>query len=78
MPRSGDPFDVSNPAWLPAERQIALFKAGLLSPVDILNAQIARIERHGAALNAITYEHFDEALGAAREADVIALARRVR
>ncbi|MEA2879201.1 MAG: amidase [Hyphomicrobiales bacterium] len=56
-------------AWLSAQHQLNLFRSGSLSPVDVLTAQIARIERHGAALNALTYDHFDEALKAARESE---------
>ena len=57
--------DLSDLGWLSAQRQIELFRAGTLSPVDVLKTQIMRIERYGAALNAVTHEHFDEALKAA-------------
>lgn len=39
-------------AYLPASEQIQRFKAGTLSPVDVLEAQIRRIERHNGPLNA--------------------------
>src|SRR4051812_41317149 len=55
---------------LSAEHQLALFRAGKLSPFDVLQAQIARIGRHGAALNAVTFGHFDAALEAARESEL--------
>jgi Asp-tRNA(Asn)/Glu-tRNA(Gln) amidotransferase A subunit family amidase len=55
---------------LSAEQQRALFRQGTLSPVDVLRAQIARIDCDGAALNAITFRHFDTALEAARESEL--------
>jgi amidase len=56
-------------AWLSAQQQLNLFRSGSLSPVEVLKAQIARIEQHGSALNALTYDHFDEALEAARASE---------
>ena len=55
--------------YLPAYRQLELFRDKRLSPVDVLTAQIRRIERVGASVNAITYKHFDEAIAAARESE---------
>src|SRR4051794_31424218 len=54
---------------LPATEQRALFERGALSPVDVLEAQIAQIERNGAALNALTFAHFDSAREAARDSE---------
>ncbi|MGI9124118.1 MAG: amidase [Mycobacterium sp.] len=48
---------------------IALFTAGEASPVDLLNAQIARIEAFNGAVNCITDEHFDTALADARQSE---------
>ena len=73
-------------AYLSVAEQIKLFKAGTLSPVDVLEAQIARIRKYNGPLNvtgeeikefmaangqvnAITYEHFDQARKAAKEAE---------
>lgn len=73
-------------AYMPATEQIKRFKAGTLSPVDVLNAQIHQVKKYNGPLNttnkvlpdymnwngqvnAITYEHFDEAMKDAREAE---------
>jgi amidase len=56
-------------AWLSAVAQIASFQRGTLSPVDVLRAQIRRIEAEGHLLNAITFKHFKDALAAAEEAE---------
>lgn len=47
----------------------ALFSAGEVSPVDLLNAQIARIEAHNGAVNCITDSHFESALAEATESE---------
>ncbi len=77
---------VESPAYLPATEQIKLFKAGKLSPVDVLMAQIERIKelngplnvsndepkdfmKFNGEINAITYEHFEPAIKAAKEAE---------
>ena len=73
-------------AYLSATEQIRRFKAGTLSPVDVLKAQMDRIKRYNGPLNAsgrelkdfmafngkvnaITYEHFDQAMKAAKESE---------
>lgn len=73
-------------AFMPVEEQLRRFKAGTLSPVEVLEAQIARIEKYNGPLNttgdeirdfmnfngmvnAITYEHFNEARKAAKESE---------
>lgn len=53
-------------AYMPAEEAIKLFKAKKLSPVDVLKAQIRRIEALNSKVNCITYKHFDEAMEAAK------------
>jgi len=58
-----------NLAYLSATEQLDGFRNRVLSPVDVLRAQIDRIETRGAAINAITYKHFDPALDAAHEAE---------
>jgi Asp-tRNA(Asn)/Glu-tRNA(Gln) amidotransferase A subunit family amidase len=55
--------------YLPAHRQLELFREKRLSPVDVLTAQMLRIESVGPSINAITYQHFDQALAAARESE---------
>ncbi len=47
----------------------ALFKSGKASPVDLLNAQIKRIEALNPKINCITYKHFDQAMKEARESE---------
>jgi amidase len=56
-------------AWLSAVAQIAAFQRGTLSPVDVLTAQIGRIEAEGHILNAVTFTHFEDALTAAEKAE---------
>ena len=48
---------------------VALFKAGKASPVELLKAQIKRIESLNGKVNCITDEHFDEALKEARKSE---------
>jgi Asp-tRNA(Asn)/Glu-tRNA(Gln) amidotransferase A subunit family amidase len=54
---------------MPAHRQLELFRSKKLSPVEILKAQISRFEQ-AHKINAVTYEHFDEALQAARQSEL--------
>ncbi len=57
--------------YLPAVRQSELFRRRDLSPVEVLQAQIARAEAVEPKLNAFTDTFFDEALGQARAAEAI-------
>src|SRR4051812_43870656 len=52
-------------AYLPAHRQLELFGEKRLSPVDVLEAQISRIEAGSQLINAVTCRHFDGARTAA-------------
>ena len=56
-------------AYLPAHRQLELFRQGDLSPVDVLEAQILRIEAGSQSINAVTCRHFDAARSAAKESE---------
>jgi Asp-tRNA(Asn)/Glu-tRNA(Gln) amidotransferase A subunit family amidase len=56
-------------ACLPAHRQLELFRQKRLSPVDVLKAQIGRIEAGCQSINAVTCRHIDEALSAAKESE---------
>jgi amidase len=47
----------------------AMFRAGKASPVDLLKAQIKRVETLNAKVNCITYEHFDQALKEAHRSE---------
>ena len=57
----------SDPSYLPAAELLKRFRSGELSPVDVLEAQIKRIEGLNAEVNCITYKHYDEARTAAQE-----------
>ncbi|RBP11354.1 amidase [Roseiarcus fermentans] len=48
---------------------VALFKAGKVSPVDVLKAQIERIEALNPKVNCITDTHFDQALKEAQDSE---------
>jgi amidase len=64
VPGAGD-----RPEYLPARQLLESFRAKDLSPVEVLNAQIAQIEKHGDRINAFTHRHFEEAMKAARQSE---------
>src|ERR1700744_6526471 len=47
----------------------AMFRSGKASPVDLLKAQIKRIEALNPKINCITYKHFDEAMKDAQQSE---------
>jgi amidase len=55
--------------YLSATEARELFAAKQLSPVEVLEAQIAQIAARNAEVNCITYTHFDEARAGARESE---------
>ncbi len=55
--------------FLDAREALRLFRARELSPVDILEAQIARAGVVEGRVNALAFTFFDEALEAARRAE---------
>jgi Asp-tRNA(Asn)/Glu-tRNA(Gln) amidotransferase A subunit family amidase len=55
--------------YLPAVEALALFRARELSPVELLEALIARAEAVEPKVNAFSYTYYDEALEAARRAE---------
>jgi Asp-tRNA(Asn)/Glu-tRNA(Gln) amidotransferase A subunit family amidase len=55
--------------YAPANELLKDYAAKRLSPVEVLQAQIRRIETHGRLVNAITYTHFDTALKTAKESE---------
>ena len=61
---SADPL-----CYASVDELITLFKAGKSSPVDLLKAQIKRIEALNPKVNCITYTHFDQALKEARQSE---------
>ena len=65
--------------YLPAHEALARFRAKTLSPVELMEAVIARAEAVKEPVNAFTYTHFDEAMGLARKAEAkYARGQRVR
>lgn len=55
--------------YLSATEQQAAFVAGTLSPVEVLEAQIARLEEVGSRVNAVTFTAFDDARRAAKDSE---------
>ena len=55
--------------YLTATEALARFRDKTLSPVELLEAQIARAEATGESVNAFTFTYFDEAMEAARAAE---------
>lgn len=55
--------------YLPAHEALARFRAKTLSPVELMEAVIARAEAVKDPVNAFTYTHFDEAMDLARKAE---------
>ena len=54
-------------AYAPATMLMELFKQGVITPVDVLQAQMAEVEKTNGDINAITYTHFDTAMKQAEE-----------
>ena len=52
--------------YLSATEAMAQFAAGTLSPVELMQAVVARAEAVEPTINAFTYKYFDEAMDAAR------------
>lgn len=55
--------------YLTATEAIKAFKQRRLSPVELMNAVIARTEEVNPKLNAVTYKFYDRALDAAKQAE---------
>ena len=55
--------------YMPATEVLAKFKAKKLSPVELLNAQLKRIEEVGSAVNALANPNYDEAQHMAQTAE---------
>lgn len=54
-------------AYMPATLQIALFKRGIVSPVDVLKAQKAEYDRTEIEVNAVTVAYWDNAMKMAED-----------
>ncbi len=59
----------SDLCYLPASEALKRFKAKTLSPVELMQAVIARAEATQKKVNCLTYTHFDEAMALARKAE---------
>lgn len=55
--------------YMPASVQLELFRSRQLSPVEVLEAQIARHEAVNEKVNCTTYTHFDKARAEARDSE---------
>lgn len=58
-----------NLAYLSASEALRLFRTRKLSPVELLEAQLARISASGETLNAVCFVYADEAMKQAKEAE---------
>jgi Asp-tRNA(Asn)/Glu-tRNA(Gln) amidotransferase A subunit family amidase len=61
--------EIARLIYLPAHRQLNLFRRRKLSPVDVLEAQIEQTRRVNPLINAVTFEHFRQAKAAARKSE---------
>lgn len=64
-----------DPCFLPATRLAAMVAAREISPVEVMDAVLARAERLDAALNPFALKRFDAARAAARAAEAAVTAR---
>ena len=55
--------------YMPAHEALSRFRARSLSPVELMEAVIARAEAVQGKLNSLTFTHFDRAMDAARKAE---------
>jgi Asp-tRNA(Asn)/Glu-tRNA(Gln) amidotransferase A subunit family amidase len=55
--------------YMPAAEALKRFKTRTLSPVELMQAVIARAEATKDKVNAFTFSHFDEAIGLAKKAE---------
>ena len=61
--------------YMPASEQLRLFRARKLSPVEVLQAQIARAEAVEPVVNALSHRFFDQAMAEARHSEAIWMQR---
>ncbi|MBO0763112.1 MAG: amidase [Hyphomicrobiaceae bacterium] len=67
--RASDAEAAKDPVYSPATELLARFRERKLFPMEVLEAQIERIEALNDKVNCITYKHYDEARTAARESE---------
>ena len=65
----GASFEEDELIYMPASLLLELFRQRQLSPVEVLEAQIARYEAVGELVNCVTYTHFDTAMEQAKESE---------
>ncbi|MCE9650078.1 MAG: amidase [Parvibaculum sp.] len=56
-------------AYMPAATQLRLYRAKQLSPVEVLEAQLARADEVEPKINAFAWKFYDEARAAAKQAE---------
>lgn len=69
LPASAGTFESDELTYMSASELLPLFRARRLSPVEVLEAQIARIEDKNPAVKAVNDTYFDEAMKAARASE---------
>ena len=62
-------FQADELIYMPASVQLNLFRARQLSPVEVLEAQIARHEAVNEKVNCTTYTYFEKARKEAKESE---------
>jgi amidase len=65
----------SDLAYIGASEALRMFRSGQLSPVELLEAQLARIAASAGSLNAVCFTYADEAMEKARRAEARYAAR---
>lgn len=61
-------FTLEQLVFMPATMQIELYKKDIISPVDVVEAQIAQFKLTNEKVNAVTYTHFAKARKQAKKA----------
>ena len=69
-------MDPSEYAWMSATDLVKALQSKQLSPVDLIDAAIARIEQRNPAINAVVHLGAEDARAAARAVAVLAIADR--
>ena len=62
-------MDPSEYAWMSATDLVSALRSKQLSPVDLIDAAIARVEQRNPAINAVVHLGVDDARAAARAAE---------
>ena len=62
-------FESDELCYMSASELLPLFRTRRLSPVDVVEAQIARFDAVGEKTNSVTFTHFDQALKQAKDSE---------